>query len=542
VALNNSQKTLLPFIAKQQTEENSISDGAEKAIVICLAELDRQKGGGVFKKTPPEKVVFVSETYYPFWVVPFRNLTLLFDGLDLSSHSITYHSFPDTKAFIDNLIQRSSSRQAYAAFLSDNLNYFQGSNGEQAQVVEGLVSDTEFLNEVTEYVKEAETTDSTVKGVLVTPSQNEKQIVETLEMLEKLHSKLEKELEDLNEIIKTLNQQTQKALTGLREEIKATEDKFATQIEEVRSVAEEKKAQINKEYSDKVTQISDEFEQELIKLHKETFTLQKTAEQTEADIEKVENEIKNALVNKDEGAEEKLKEKKNELKRQLPNLLSEIKNNEAKVQEVEENKKNALYQLKEENEANLKAAENELVDVEASRDAEIKTCKDEMERIEDYTSTIIGKIDQLTKISEAAINDFDNFGVPHEQQSNLLVYMPFYLICYQAGAKKRCNYVAPSIVGDDGFGARLRGLGKKKIEYLFQPRSQKIVSVLNRFLTLLDENIAFSHEIHDACGKANLLASKEKVEHIRAGLLELRAADLLSESEFEAFNQTLPQA
>jgi hypothetical protein len=537
---NNTQKTLLPFIAKQQTEDKVISDEAEKAIVFCLAELDRQKGGGLFKKQPPEKLVFLSETYYPFWVAPFRNLTLFFDGLNLSAHSIIYQSFPDTKAFMDNLAQRASSRQAYSTFLSNNLGYFQGSNGEQTQVVEGLVSDIEFLKEFLEYVKEAMTTDSAVNGVLVSPSQDETQIVETLEELDKLHSKLEKELGELNEIIKMLNQQTQKSLTILREEIKATEDKFAGQIEKIKTVVEEKRVQINKEYSDKVTEVSDKFEQELISLHKEIITLQKTAEQTEAEIEKTENELKTAMVNKDEGTEQKLKDKKSELKRQLPNVTAEIKDREVKVQEIEENKKNVLYQLKEENEANLRAAGNEVVEVESSRDAEIKTCQDEMEKIEDFTSTIIGKIDQLTKISEAAINDFDNFGVPHGQKSNLLIHMPFYLICYQAGSNKRCTYVAPSIVGDNGLGARLRGWGKKKITYLFQPRSQKVVSVLNRFLTLLDENIAFSHEIHEACRKANLLGSKEKVEQIRNGLNQLKTADLLSQSEFEAFSQMLP--
>jgi hypothetical protein len=537
---NNAQKTLLPFIAKQQSQDRVISDEAEKAIVFCLAELDRQKGGGIFKRQSPEKVIFATEAYYPFWVAPFRNLTLLFDGLNLSSHAITYPSFPDTKAFMDNLTQRAASRQAYSAFLSDNLNYFQGSNGEQTQPVEGLVSDTEFLNEFIEYIKEAVTTDSAVNGVLISPSQNETRIVETLGTLEKLHLKLEKELGELNEIIKTLNQETQNALTVLREEIKATEDKFAEQIEKIKAVVEEKRAQINKECADKVTEFSDQFEQELISLHKEIITLQKTVELTEAEIEKVENEIKTAMVNKDEGSEQKLKEKKSELKKQLPNLTAEIRDLEIKVQEIEENKKNALYQLKEENEANVKAAGNELVEVESARDAEIKTCQDEMEKIEDFSSTIISKIDQLTKISEATISDFDNFGVPHEQKSNLLVYMPFYLICYHAGPNKRCTYLSPSIAVNDGLGARLRGLGKKKIAYLFQPRSQKIVSALNRFLTLLDENIAFNHEIQDACGKANLLGAKEKVEQIRNGLSQLKTSDLLSESEFEAFSQMLP--
>ena len=163
-----------------------------------------------------------------------------------------------------------------------------------------------------------------------------------------------------------------------------------------------------------------------------------------------------------------------------------------------------------------------------------------MEKIEDFTSTIIGKIDQLTKIGEAAISQFEKLGIRQEQTGSLLLYMPFYLICYQSGPNKRCTFLAPSFASSSGISVRLRSLGKTRITQLFQPRSQKIISVLNRFLLLLEENIAFSHEISEAGSKANLLESKDKVELIRKGLSQLRTDDWLSGTEFESFSQLLP--
>jgi hypothetical protein len=121
----------------------------------------------------------------------------------------------------------------------------------------------------------------------------------------------------------------------------------------------------------------------------------------------------------------------------------------------------------------------------------------------------------------------------------LLVYLPFYLRCYQSKSDKRFTYVSPSIVSSMSFNARLKAIGKKRITQLFQPRSQRIVSILNSFIVLLEENVAFSHEINEACDKVNFLQSREAIESIKNGLGELRNEGWLSDSELEFFRQIL---
>ena len=120
-----TSKTLLPFAALSQPTMAPFTKDAERAAVFCLAELDRDKGGGFFKKRAPEKLVFIAEVYYPFWVAPFGRIALLLDGLNVTSHSISYSVLPDLKVFKDKMNIRSETRQAYVTFLSNNLNYFQ---------------------------------------------------------------------------------------------------------------------------------------------------------------------------------------------------------------------------------------------------------------------------------------------------------------------------------------------------------------------------------------------------------------------------------
>jgi hypothetical protein len=535
-----TQKTLLPFASYPHAENGTLKNEVEKAAVFCLAELNREKGGGLFRKKPSEKTVFMAEVYYPFWIVSFRELTLLFDGLNVLSHTLTYPAIPDIKVFKDNLKERSSTRQIYSAFLSNQLWYFQNSNGEQTRVIEGLISDPGFLEEFMDYVKEAAMTENpVVERVLVSPAYDENQIMNSIKELEDSRAEVARELEELNGIIKLLNTKTQSFLGGLHEEIKAVEEKFSGPIEDAEAALAKKKSQINKDYAEKVTEVSSKFEQETVALRKEVIKLEKARDELNSEIEHAETEIKNAAINKDDQSEQKWKEKRNELKRKLPEIAIAIKNLEEKIQTIEENKKNELFQLKQENDAKIKEAGRSLLETESARDAKKKICQDEMEKIEELTSKISGDIDKLSKMLEVALGNFNRLGIRQRNAPPLLVYMPFYLLCYMSKSNKRFSYVAPSIVSSMDISARLKAIGKKRITQLFQPRSQKIISILNNFVVMLEENVAFSHEINEACRKADLMRSKEAVESIKNGLNELKMEGWLSDGEFESFRQIL---
>ncbi len=537
---SKNQKTLLPFASFAETGSQPLKSQVEKAAIFCLAELNREKGRGIFKKQPSEKIVFVAKIHYPFWIAPLKNLALLFDGLNLSSHKITYPAIPDPQAFKDSMNQRSSKCEIYVNFLSNNMDYFQISNGEQTKTVEGLISNEEFLNEFMNYLKESTIVETpVVDSVIVSSAQDETRIKSNIKELENSYSKICQELEALNEIIKLLSKKTQESLSTLREEIKTTEEKFSAQIEKAKKDMGKSKLQITKEYNDEVTETTTKYEQEILTHRKELIKLEKTKEEITSEIERIETEIKTAAVNKDDNAEQKLKEKRLELKKGLPDVITAIKNLEEKILEIEENKRKEFFQLKQENIDKIKEVGKDLKEIESSRDAEVKISQDEMEKIDEVTSTIIKKVDQLAKMRETVVTEFDSLGIKKANVELTLVYMPFYLFCYQAGPKRRYMHIAPSVIGNGGLGSRL--MGKKRIVKMLQPRSQKIISILNSFLKLLDENVVFSHEIIEACKKANLLESKEDIPLMKRGLSELEIEGWLSASEYDSFNKMITQ-
>ena len=540
IVQQKNNKTLLPFASLAPLGGGSLTIDAERAAVFCLAELDRDKGGGLFKKRAPEKLVFIAEVYYPFWVAPFENMTLLFDGLNITSHSVSYSVLPDLKVFKDEMSVSSETRQAYATFLLNHLNYFQSANDEETKVIEGLITDADFLKEFLSYLDEAVVADApVVDSVLISPANNEAALLSILKELGDLRSRFTRDVEELNEIIKRLNLKTRESLDALQEDVKNAGKKFAKPIKEAKALLEDKTAQINREYTEKVTEVSTQLEQETLDAQKELITLEKAKDQLISEIEHCDAEIKTAAINKDAVTEQKWKKKRNELKKELPELAKKNKALTEKIAAIEENKKNAIFQLKSESDAKIREASKDLVALESSRDAEISIFQKEMEKLEGLTGGIIKQVDQLAKMREASIAEFENVGSRQKTKFSL-VHMPFYLVCYQAESDSRCSFFAPEFVSGVSFGAKLRGaMGKIKISQLFKPRSKNIVFLLNKFAVMLQENVAFNREITEACRRANMLSAENLRQSIAAGLGKLKADGWLSEQEYKTFNQIL---
>lgn len=541
VLQKSREKTILPFAVSPQ-KNKSLNENVEKAAVFCTIELNRQRGRGFFRKQDNEKIVFISKVLYPFWITPLRESTLLIDGLNLSKHIITYPDLPDIKAFIENLKGHSTTRQLHANFLSNNQNYFQTSNNEVKLSIEGLLNDSEFTEEFLDYTKHATTTNVPItENVLVSPCLDKDGILKMLQNIENTRLKLSEDKESFNEVIKLLNSKNNESKSGLNKEIKAIEAKYRAKIQKAKRILENKVSKINKTYSNDVTVTSNKFEQKIKVLHKNLVKFEKEKEKLDTKIEQIESEIKTSAINKDNFAEQKWKEKRNELKDKRPEINLKLKEMQKQIDEVEETRMNKLFVFKRDNEAKIKEAGKDLLEIECSRDAEIKVYQNEIEKIDGLTSSVIEKVNELAKNMEGKMLEFDQLGIRQKRTDYSLVYMPFYLSCYQSKLNKRYSYLAPSELSDGGLSTRLKAFGKTKISQIFQTKNKKITPILNSFIGLMDVNIVFNCDISEACMKANLLQSEKIQESIKRGLDNLKEQGWLSNSEFDEFNQAIEE-
>jgi hypothetical protein len=534
-------KSILPFSTLSQNRVELFPKETERAAIFCLAELERAKGGGLVKKQPPEKLVFIAEVCYPFWLVTLEKIGLLFDGLSTTSHPLTYPTVPDAQAFLGGVNRSSQTRQAYMAFLSDNLNYFQLSGNEERMVIDGLITNPEFLHEFTSYLSRATTIRTSLPDmVVVSPTLDESSIFSIIEELQSLKSKFIEETNTLYTSMKLINAKTGNFLKATRNETKKIEEKFSTKSEKCKASIAEKVDEIRREYDKKVTKFSKKVQEELLNLQKEKIKLEKAEERLIAEIDHCEAEIKTHAINKDSIGERKWREEREKLKEELSEDEAEIKELVEKVKEVKDEKKLGILELKSERDTKIKEAAIDLMELESSRDAEIRIHEEEMQKLEEQTAGIIRQIDELAKLREASIAEFAMLGVQQKRKKHRLVYMPFYLVCLQFKLRKRYVHFPPSIVGSIGFSVKFKGaFGKAKIKQLLQPRSKTIVSLLNKFPLLMKQNAVFNREMNEACEKANILRTKSLRKSIRNGLERIREEGWFSEREYESFSQML---
>jgi len=536
-----TRKYILPFSTLSQNRVEPFPQESERATIFSLAELERAKGGGLVTKQPPEKLVFIAEVCYPLWLVTVGKMGLFFDGLSITSHTLTYLTMPDTQAFLNSVNRTSKTRQAYVAFLSDNRNYFQTSDNEEKRVIDGLITYPEFLHDFTSYVAEASPIKAPLSDiVLVSPTLDESSISSITEGLQDLKSKFAEEVKTLYSSMKLVNAKTENFLKEIRNEIKNIKENFSSKIEKRKPSITEKVAAIRREYDEKVTKSSKKIEEELLSLQEEKIKLEKTKEKLVAEIEHCEAEIKTHAISKDDLGERKWREKRDQIKKQQSTAETEIKELDTKINKIKDEKKLKIFALRSECNAKIKEAEKDLMEIESKRDAKIRIQEEEMEKLEDLTSSIIEQINTLAKLREATINEFDKLGIQQKRKKRALFYMPFYLACYQLETRKRYVYFPPSTVNSIGLSVRFKGaLGKAKIKQILQPRSKTIVSLLNKFLLTMQKNAVFNREMNEACEKANILLTKNSRESIRKGLEKIREEGWFSEREHEFFSQML---
>ncbi|MDI6691607.1 MAG: hypothetical protein QME50_07090, partial [Candidatus Bathyarchaeota archaeon] len=425
-----TQKLILPFSIPSENRTEPFSNEMEKGAIYCFAQLERERGGGLILKKPEEKLVFLAEFSYPLWLLQWDELSLIFDGLKTKAHTLTYRIVPDIKNFMENVQRSSKSIETYMSFLSDSLNYFQISGSEKTMTIDALITEPSFLNEFSLYLSEATAIEaSPSEMVFLPPVIDETLILSAVQELENLKSQFKEDVTLLYNSMKLLNKTTRSFTKTIRGKMRTIKEEFNNEIEKQKGVIMPKVERINEEYDELITQLTRNFEKQLLPLQKEKVKYEKLKEQTLTKIERCKMEAKTCAANKDRVGERKWKEKEAESKKEFSEIEVKIEELEGKIKEIEDNKSAETFRLRSECEAKVKEAQKELLELEASRDAKIQLYTQEMERLEKQTSAIIEQINKMAKMRETDPSNFEMLGIKQTRVKNALIYIPFYLAC-----------------------------------------------------------------------------------------------------------------
>ena len=146
---------------------------------------------------------------------------------------------------------------------------------------------------------------------------------------------------------------------------------------------------------------------------------------------------------------------------------------------------------------------------------------------------------QTCALPISKLAEFEKLGIEQKQKKNVLIYMPFYLVCYQSQSKRRYVPFPPSVANSISLLAKLKGaLGRAKVKQLLVPHFRAITVFLNKFPALIERDAVFEREISETSDKTDMLKINSMREQIGNGLKRLKEEGWLSEKEYEAFAET----
>jgi len=530
-------KLMLPFSISAEDRIKAFTKDMEIAAILYLAESDREKGEGHILKKQDEKLVFIAEVCYPIWLVPWSEGTLLFDGLGVTAHTLSYDILTDIKAFNNDIQMSAKKSEAYSAALSRNANYFKNFAGKEEKTIEGLITNPDFIQDFFVYLSEGKEVKKqlTTKAVL-SPIINKSEISASIEEL----SKIGEDVKNVEASMKLLSTTTRKRVKAIREEIKKVRKNFARKIENVKPRVTRKIRQIQKKYDEKIIRTSKRFERRLQLLHEDQVKLKKMQRHLRAEINRCEVKIKSCKRQKNKESEIQWTLNLKKIRKRLPALKRKISGNVQKIEKLETAKKLETSKQRMECDVRIERATKNLKELKASLEAGIRMLQQKITSLEDTTSLIINQMNEMAESKKAALTEFDRISIPKRKRAYSLVYLPFYIARYEMEAKKRYILFPPSIVGDMGILTKMKGvLGAAKMKAFLQPRSKSMTDFLNQLITLIQKNPMFEKEITTAGIQNSILRIKELRIDVKRGLKKLEDEKWVSKNELQTFSKLL---
>jgi len=529
---NDLEIFLLPFTVPSEEQGIRLDREVELATVFCLAELERDKGGGFISKRPSEEISFITKVYYPLWFAPWRKKFLLFDGLRITNHTISFDVLPDLGVFIREIKGSSDNLEAYSTFLSHNLDYFKVI-GKGQKVIRGLIVDSRFTEDLLSLLSEAKPIQGSIKGeVLLPPIMDRSAIEASIKELSNFKRSLSEDIRSLQRIIKMLIEKTRRHIDEINRKIEKTREKYKNEAASLKSRCMEKIEKESREYSQKIAEISRRANRLIQDLSQEKLNLEMDKKHLNSYIERYKNEMDVARSRGDKAEEERWRK---EIEKCKQGLLKVDK----KIEEVNrniENTKSALDQeiskLKSEYASKIENIMVDLKKIEASRDFEIQTYQQTAKSLEESTLAIVNQINRLVELRKLTLGELEKIMYSMKGRRRYkIIYLPFFLVCYKRGLEKRYVVFPPSAVRAPSGILKIKGALKSfKVRMLLQEYSSAITNLLNRFVNLIEQNLVFGDTVREECAKMDIIKKYRK--EIIEGLEELSKKKWLSEKEF----------
>jgi hypothetical protein len=532
---------MLPFATVNTSKFTDFTKNMETAAVLYLAESNRKKGESQFLKKTDEKLVFVAQACYPIWLVPYDTATLIFDGLGNCSHILSYSVTPDTEIFNRDIQKNQNTTEAYTATLSRNIDYFSNFQNVEETRIEGLIATPDLKEALRNYLPlMKEIKKSSTPQVLLQPTINRHEIQDSIKQLTTLKNKIKSDIKNIDKGMRLLNTATTRRVKAIKDEIKNTRKMHHKNVKRAKLTSMRRIQQIQSQYNQKIMRASKKFQKKLIQLHKNQVKLRKNLKNLKKETKRCKTRLQYSKRHNRARSEHQWTLKLKRLSKKLSTLRHQIQVNAKRIRDSENTQKLELAKQRIKCCKRIASASKKFRDLEGSEQAEIIMKRQEIATLE-HVSRYITKAMQQTIQKKRLFNaQFDEITLARGRKSCRLVYIPFYLLRYEKGERKRYDLYPPSVAGDIGLLTKMTGsIGAAKVKAMLQPRSETIAKFFDQIPALLEKKPMLEKSLTEEGIRNSILLQKNMRTSVRKGLEELKDRNWISKNELQKISKIL---
>lgn len=536
----------LPF-AVEADDNEAFTLNMETAAVLLSAEAERRKLGFL---EASEKIMFVSKMYYPLWLIPWGEKSLVLDGLNVFSSLIKYQKLPSFETFLEDVEQGASIRGQLKLALEKHKKVFNDFAGSVEAKIDALISDRELLSAIFEYVKETAALQSkeSLAIVMVPPMLDASKAIEGAKQLLDLHSKVRSDIMGLEYVKKVLMDTLDFHEQMITKEIKFTQESYSEKISKLLPAIEEKLSQLEKKRDAEIANVNRTLESILKIKAKERerrerelqkLELLKTDLTKKQDLQKRRSKIGVAHIgHKIKLCESKIRETKKRLHDIIGSIEQAQKQNKAEIEKL-----CSFYQ------GLVDKEKNKITSLEDQCKEKVLCKQKEMETLKLTIDQIAKQIEDLIENKRQMEDKFEELTLHWQTLEDVsLVCLPFYLAGYKAGSKTQLHIFPPVKVSSPKgvlktFQKTLLGFtAASKMKPFLKSRSKVISRMLNFALKKrINSDKAFAEALRSATASANILVSQRFKETLTKGLEELKAKNWIGQKEIDIITESYLQ-
>jgi hypothetical protein len=527
-----SKQFALPFATQSENRKEPFSKEAEAAAIFALSELERKNG---ILTSKPEKIVYIAKVGYPLWLIVRGSSTYVFDGLNKSSFVWNFYEASQTEFVLEDFEANFRIREQYLKFLGSYQKSFRQSITKKELPCNGLIANSDFLEDLNGYRKEATETWSQPNLGLLAPVLKETDAVAVVSQIETLQFAFREKTEKLKGLTGLISKTSKGYVEGLHFESDAVTDEAEAKIKAQKEIINPKIEKLTYEYKKKIDRLEKSIEKEQVPLAKQNSHLAKSIKETETDIEHYNRQAKTQSNKGNKRSEESLKKKIKKAKKELDELKKQQKKTEKHLKRLAEQKTNETSRLKTELDQKVSVERQPIVDIEAQRDQELEVFKQETLKLEKLTQPVLEELGKIVAQRESILSKIEPLSLESDPKHKItaLIYVPFYVAVYNGAdyGAKRYRVFAPALVGSLGLTAKFKGaFGQARIKDLFSPRF-KAVSMLGEKLRLnASASSEFAEQIEVLTQGSNILTNDSS---LKSGLVLLKEEGWLSDADFQ---------